>query len=181
MAQRYTDHDLALAKDVLLELKNGRILFQFPPKLVTDNRRGIWNDENLRGTEPIAVFSTSGPREMSLQWTYLVDSGKLWNSVVVSSQVRAIRGYFAQVRTNETTRNLVVKFRYGQHTGGDTMTCRVTDISVKHSETLVGTGKNIYPLRTDVAVELRLWTKGGSGEKLQNIPALADKEKAEWY
>src|SRR4051794_30825544 len=106
MPQLYTKHDEELCAFVLLVL-NGPVEFQFPPRLTSDNRRGTWSEGELRGTEPVAVFSTSGPREMSLSWTYIVDGGK-WTVDKISENIRRVRGYFAEVRKAGTTRNLIV-------------------------------------------------------------------------
>ena len=182
MPMEYTEHDRDLASSIQLQLQSGRIKFQLPPKVNSDSRRGTWAEGELRGTEPFAAFSTSGPREISLAWTYVVDGGA-WTGAKIAEQVRAIRGYFAQVRAVGETRNLVVKFKMWKLGGDEPISCRIVDIDVKPSDTIVGTGDDAYPLKTDIVIGLRLWTKGAAAgaEKVQNINQLNDTETPDWY
>ena len=87
MGQVYTKHDIALREECILRLhlnpgpdesgdKTHSVKFQFPPRILSDNRKGSWKEGDLRGTEPVSVFQTSGPREISLSWCYLVDGSK---------------------------------------------------------------------------------------------------------
>ena len=69
----YAGHDFLLAEECELELPDGELVnFQFPPRILSDNRKGNWNEGDLRGEEPVAVFKNSGPREMTMSWTYIV-------------------------------------------------------------------------------------------------------------
>ena len=89
------------------------------------------------------------------------------------------------------SRNLVCQFRYALYGGkSGTMSARIKSIDVKHSDTIIiptgGFGvllpSKSFPLRTDINVELRLWTKGGpGGEKVQKFDDLYDQLTPEWY
>jgi hypothetical protein len=194
MVQVYTPHDIDLRGECLLRLrldpaatgsKEHVVAFQFPPRILSDNRKGSWEEGDLRGKEPVSVFKTSGPREISLSWTYIVTGGD-WTTESIAKQVHAIRGYFASVRDkDEKSRNLVVDFRY-IHFGNPTkhMSARIKAIDVKHGDTLVfppGNAKEAFPLRTDIVVDLRLWTKGGDSEQTQDLERLFKNLTPEWY
>ncbi len=164
MAMEYTPQDLALCDEVILELRSRRIEFQFPPHILTDNRRGNWVEGKLGGPEPIASFTTSEPREMALSWTYIIDGG-LWRLGRVVTNIRAIRGYFQQFRDAGNNREgLVVKFKMFAHGGETSMSARILNVNVKHGETKViqdafGRSNEVFPLRSDISVDLRLWTQ----------------------
>lgn len=191
MGQVFTQHDIDLRDECLLRLRligkgnDHEVGFQFPPRILSDNRKGSWEEGDLRGKEPVSVFKTSGPREISLSWTYIVD-GKEWTTNKIAKEVHLLRGYFAAVRDkDEKSRNLVVDFRYilfgnpAEH-----MSARIKSIDVKHGDTLVfppGQVSQAFPLRTDINVELRLWTKGGSEEQTQDLARLFVKLTPDWY
>jgi hypothetical protein len=175
MPMEYTIADQKLAENAYIRFSStrerGAILqleLQFPPKILTDNRKADWDEAMLFGVEPIATIQSTGAREISLQVTYIVDGG-VWTTQTVAEEVRKIRGYFSRLRDGLDNRNLVVSFNMWLHGGGDeaAMSCRIKGVSVKHSETQVfprtpGNGapnqwRAAYPLRTDVTIDLRLY------------------------
>ena len=199
MVQIYTRHDVLLREACILKLQQLTndgglreldVEFQFPPKILSDNRKGSWVEGELRGSEPIAVFKTSGPRDITFSWSYIVDrdgdENTKFSTAFIAKQVKLVRGYFASVRAiKERQRNLVVKFKYILFGGTNIMTCRIKSINVKHSDTIICPGNNInnsYPLKTDIIIDLRLWTKGGADkDQTQLLESLRDKLNPEWY
>jgi len=219
MVQVYTEHDIALRENAFLSLRVPRnidefdygdredfeeregpeyddhdvveVKFQFPPRILSDNRKGSWKEGELRGTEPVAVFATSGPREITLSWTYIVtnnDTGTTargFSTSVIARQVKLVRGYFAAVRARkEGARNLIVVFQYGLFGGTKKITARIKSIDVKHGDTIIipgGDAKKAFPLRTDITVDLRLWTKGAPTEGIQDIQGLTTHATPEWF
>jgi len=204
--QVYTPHDIALREQAVLRLTlvgediNGEspthdIKFQFPPKILSDNRKGSWKEGDLRGTEPVSEFETSGPREITLSWTYIVD-GSGFTTADVAKEVHAIRGYFAAVRDiKATSRNLIVDFRYILYGDNNEMSARIKAIDVKHGDTIICPSRQDYvlqnplirldpsqsfPLRTDITVDLRLWTQGGE-TVTQDLDGLRKKLSPAWY
>jgi hypothetical protein len=191
MPMRYAQVDRSLADDVILRfVGGGKVAFQFPPRITSDSRKGNWEERDSQGTEPIAVFRTSGPREISLSWMYIVadsGSGSGWSTTKIAEEVRRVRGYFARVRQPGNDRNLVVKFKMWKLGGDDEMSCRIRSIDVKHSDTIVvpcgDNGPQVqlaYPLRTDITVDLRIWTQGGP-KATQELEGLLPDETPDWY
>lgn len=190
MGQVYTQHDIALRDQCTLTLgvageDTHNVLFQFPPRILSDNRKGSWKEGDLRGTEPIAAFKTSGPREITLSWRYIVDGGQ-FTTLVVADQVHKIRGYFALVRDKSArSRNLIVYFKYILFGGREPISARIKSIDVKHGDTIVspvnGDIQDSFPLVTDISIDLRLWTKGGEDEETQDLETLRDRLTPEWY
>jgi hypothetical protein len=192
----YAAHDLALAKECELELPDGVLVdFQFPPRILSDNRRGNWNEGDVPGSEPVAVYKNSGPREMSLSWVYIVD-GLQWTTEKIASEIKRVRGYFANVlEIDDRQRSLVCGFKYCLYGDQTRFSARIKAIDVKHSDTIVipRIGREVatasingintalaFPLRSEVTVELRLWTQGGASSK-QNLYNLQEKEGPNWY
>lgn len=191
MPSEYTGFDKALRQAVTLRFDNGpRVLFQFPPRITNDNRKGEWKETNQYGTEPSVAFAKSGPREITLTWTYIVDGSKDWTTTTISDQVKIVRGYFARVRNpgGADFRNLVVFFKMWKLGGDKEMTFYIRGIDVKHSDTIVSPCQGnptaaadlAYPLRTDITLDLRLWTRGGP-ESFQDLQRLIQDEEPKWY
>lgn len=185
---RYTEFDLSLISRVeLRQSGQAPVKFQFPPKITSDSRKGEWKEGSLRGFEPVATFDKSGPREMTLTFTYIVDGWK-WTTGVISDQVMDLRRYFARVRENKSDyRGLIVYFKMWYHGGTRAATCRFKGIDVKHSETIVapvGFPERAYPLRTDVTLDLRLWAQGADvdgKQPTQNLSGLDKNTLPGWY
>ncbi len=202
MAMEYTAIDKALAESVLLRFQTvvlGKdvIEFQFPPKITSDNRKGDWQDTELpSGTEPMATYKASGAREMTLTYTYIVDGDK-WPTQRIADNIKRVRGYFAQIMSdqNNPNRNLVVNFKMWLFGSAQPITARIKGVSVKHSDTIVvpcvfGNNQQLitdkaFPLRSDVTIDLRLWTVGivKAGDKpVQEVPGLPIVAwPPEWY
>lgn len=170
-------------------ISDGNIEFQFPPKITNDSRKGSWDEGELRGTEPVAVFSTSGPREMTIRWTYVVD-GNTWTIERITKNIRTLRGYFALVRDDKSSRKaLVVKAQLWciLPSQGQLATGRIKSVDVKYGETMIipkGNAQGSFCLRSDITVEFRLWTKAAAAdgsEKVQDIEGLADRSSPAWF
>ena len=183
MPVSYTGHDLTLREECELELPDGGLVnFQFPPRILTDSRKGNWNEGDMRGDEPVAVYKNSGPREIGLTWTYIVD-GAAWTTNAVAGEIHRVRGYFANVLSeDDRQRSLVCKFKYGLFGSQEAFSARIKSIDVKHGDTIVmpeGDSTLAFPLRSDISVDLRLWTRGGNDK--QSLPSLKDKLTPQWY
>ena len=84
-------------------------------------------------------------------------------------------------------RSLICGFKYGLYGDQSRFSARIKSIDVKHSDTLVmpSDGFNVdttlaFPLRTDVTIDLRLWTKGGAN-KTQDLERLVVELTPAWY
>lgn len=164
----YLQADINLRAKFTVTFDNKELLFQFPPKVPTDNRKGTWSEGELRGTEPIAVFSTSGAREFTLTTTYIVD-GKLWPAEKIHKQLSLIRSYYTGVSKAGTSDPLVVQIKLADIGGKSEMTARIKGVSIKQSETYVGA----FPLRTDLTIDFAIWaqTPALAGQGANGAPA----------
>lgn len=213
----YTNADTQLAKQFQLELRfsapgcdgrrTSRIEFQFPPKVIGDGRKGDWFEQNVRGDEPAAGFTYTGPREITLNWTYVVD-GDQWTVDRITSNIRTLRGYFMFVdkqtpgsdgKLKIDINNMVLKLRMWCIGGSGWMSGRLKSVDVKYGETMIITkgtstpGKHLgadgaFPLRSDISVDLRLWTQGytmvkgkAEGKAIELVDKCQKGITQDWY
>lgn len=152
-----TAHDAFLASKVDFIFKNKglqfvregrgggwRISFQFPPHILSDSRKGNWVEGPLRGDEPVAVFANSGPREITMSWTYIVgargwDNTILYTPSTVAAHCRALRSYFSQTSAQSVTIDdaLVLYFRAWYHTGVEYFSCRILSLDITHKGPII--------------------------------------------
>lgn len=200
MTQHYAQHDKKLINNENLSLQllnpendknflahiDGSLIFQFPPKILSDGRKAQWEEGSVPGREPVAVFSTSGAREFALVITYIVDSTEdkvgTFSPNRISQITHFLRGYYAMGRNTADQRNYVVKFKYIGYGGKDPISCYIRGIDVKHSDTIIlnpDTEIRSFPLRTDITLDMRIWSSADE-ESLQDI-AGTDTLTAAWY
>lgn len=187
MAIRYTPHDRDLSSSFLLKIRSPEgvespVMFQFPPRVVNDSRDGDWKEEPVGPNAPdhIAVYKSGTPRRLTIEWTYIVDGSK-FPATRIHDEVRKLRGYFSNtlVEGGGTFDSLIVMFWAWNIGGKAPMSFRLKSSNIKHGQTLVGSGKDAFPLRTDVAVELKTWAKVGEA---QIAPGQLDISKnTDWY
>lgn len=184
-----------------------QVEFQYAPKVISDSRKGNWDERDAQGTEPIVNYKASTPRYISLQITYF-NEGNLWNCDRIRRNINLIRGYFQRVEDiKNRQRNLLVWLRLWCIGGRDTLTFRMKSCDVKYSETMVAEARTVvgqsgslpasstfntaFPLRTDVTIDLASWTKGAAvlanaaaglfGTKQEIDPAQSEIMPTDWY
>jgi len=194
-----------------LELKTGKVEFQFPPKIVSDGRKGNWKEFPTRQQEPYAVYTVASPRILTIHATWIVEAGSGWPASKIAKQLVNLRGYFMVGWGQD--QDLIGKFRCWQIGGPEQQSCRLVDVNIKYSETLVSPGavtpppssmkgiagsiansiakaasisasaNSTFPLKTDVTIDLRLWSKGGYGGTNIQMPSskLDPKVFPSWY
>ena len=136
------------------------ILFQFPPKILSDNRTGTWDEIELPGSQPISIWKTSGARKWTLEWTYVVGA-RNWSVDQVRNQIVNLRSYY-EAREDLLT-NFIVWFKIWKLGGSSEMTCRLGNIDISHGKALYVPDNNIqmaHPVVTNIKVAMQLWTKG---------------------
>jgi len=209
MAYQLLPADAALAQKVTLKMSvytagkggqsggfatAGQVMFQFPPTIKSDNKMINWMEKDIRNEEPLAIFMGSKPREIDLSWTYIVGvGGKAWSAAAIAKLVKSFRQFFY----NKVGNGLIIHFRAYDvvgKSGGPTATFRAEGISVSHDGPIMNDSSTYYPLRTDLNMKLKFWTKGEPGseqqkaeseEKLTLLDGLKDysflRNNPEWY
>lgn len=173
-------HDRALSRSASLRFGDGtNVLFQYPPKVLGDGRKGTWDEPEVRATEPVAIFAASSPRNIVLQITYIYD-GMQWGCDTIRQQVNNIRGYFQRIKDQNTrNRNLIVYLKLWCIGGLNELSFRMRSCDVKYSETMImeGDSSSAWPLKTDITLDLCVWTKDGN----QSLEGLKDTVPPDWY
>tara|TARA_R110000751_G_scaffold37630_3_gene91038 strand:- start:528 stop:1145 length:618 start_codon:yes stop_codon:yes gene_type:complete len=200
--QNYAPHDLTLIKELTFEfttaikgkdekdkLTQTSFSAQFPPKILTDSRKGNWVESEIPGREPAAVYKNSSAREFAMQFTYIIDGGQ-WTSRRIADLTHQARGYFARVRDDSDQRNLIVYLKYIGYGGVKPQSCYIRGIDVKHSDNIILDSTNIvgplredesrhgssFPLRTDITFDMRMWNIA----ETQDVEGVIEVEP-EWY
>lgn len=167
MTMEYTSHDALIRSGFTLSTKLGNVEFQFPPKVMSDERHGDWHEHAVRGVEPIAIYAGVRPRILNAIITYIVD-GNYWNVKRITQQLHILRGYYL-LPESKSDSWLVAKVQIWSIGGEEPMTCRLKATNVKYSETLVSSGNEVFPLRTTVSIDMALWSMGGGTSTEQKM------------
>jgi len=202
MTWQYTPADKALNDAFLFRLpepkgpmsgsaggkyKGGLIEFQFPPKIVSDSRKGTWEEHDVVGNEATAAYTLTGSRIISINWSYVVDGGH-WTVDRITQIVRTLRSYFVEGRqAGSKNTNLVIYVKFWAIGGPEEMSARMRSVDIKYGETLIMPTLNTeqaFPLRTDINVDMRIWTKGvhegGTADVLVDIDEVRSITRG-WY
>lgn len=186
-----TSSDTDALKNVVIEfnIPNGKgdfvrqdVKLQFAPKVTSDNRRGNWDEREIWGVEPLAIYKGSSARNITLQLTYIND-GDQWTCSTIREQVNLIRGYYMRAAgAGVQGKAMVIRLKLWCIGGKDLMTFRMRSCDVKYSETMVTDSTptliglyNYFPLRTDITLDLASWTQKQEVEfarLAQNAPAV---------
>ena len=182
MAFTIMEIDRSLAGSVMMEMTGGRrpagrVQFQVPATIRSDNKEAKYKEKDAKNVEPIAMFAGSGPREIALDWTYIVTGAKNWDTASIAEKVKKVRGYFYATMAGtigaNNANNLVIKFRayHVVGNGNGWWSFRGMGINVKHGDTIIRDNNGQYPLRTDLSMKLKLWSQGETkdGEPMVKI------------
>ena len=157
------------------------VKFQFAPKVTSDNRRGSWEEKDVWGSEPLAYFKASSPRNIGLQITYILD-GEEWTCETIKQQIKLIRGYFQRGAegSRAQAKSMVVKLKLWCIGGSDSLTFRMRSCDVKYSDTMIANGydtSSLFALRTDITLDLASWTAalGGVAGEFRQIGNAGDE------
>ena len=172
------------------------IQFQFPPLVKSDNKHIEWDEADVRNIEPLVMFKGSKPREISLEWCYVVtgsstQGNKTFTAQNVAKLIKTIRQYFYATMFSEYKQTaMVILFRAYEAIGSkDAQTqlfsFRSTGVDVKYSDTLINDNGYIFPLRTDISMKLCLLSnlEDKNGKPMMKLPWLVSAQKLtlDWY
>lgn len=99
MAISVIEHDKSLCNNgLLLNIQGRNVIFQFPPHIADDSRRGEWraNDTTMYAGERPYTYAGGEPRTVTLHWHYILDDIE-WTGARIHSQLKLLRGYFVNV------------------------------------------------------------------------------------
>ena len=173
---------------------NGRryinIHFQFPPKMTSDGRKSKWVEEELTDDEPTYAFEFSGPREMNLNFSYVVESSDIydpnaWTVQRITHYIRSLRGYPIAGKKagsggdGHAHENLIAYFKLWAIGGSHTQSIRIKAVDVKYGDSLIvpeGDPHLAFPLRADLSLNIGIWTPGmgeaGSDDHIERVRGL---------
>jgi hypothetical protein len=182
MAANLLSTDTNLANRVVFKIGTdagdaNTIKFQFPPKILSDNRSGTWIEAEIPGDQPVQIWKTSGARKFVLEWTYIIGVNN-WSTEKVRGEIIKLRNYYTRKGPTATADDLIVFFKMWKFGGDKEMTCRLGAINVSHGKALYipndgsePTNDQLdraHPVVTNIKVDMQLWTRGNATEAETN-------------
>jgi hypothetical protein len=166
MADTLSEMDTKLSSGVEFIIGDpelAKIIFQFPPKILTDNRTGSWDEVELMGDQPVSIYKGSGARKFTLEWVYVIGAAG-WDTNKVREQITTLRSYYTK-SSNSLLKGFIVKFKMWKFGGNNPMTCRLGNIDISHGKALFVQDGDItmaHPVITTIKVAMQPWINGGS-------------------
>ncbi len=148
------------------------VVFQFPPKIVSDGRQGAWKEEAAAANtgDLMALYQGAEPRIMTMEWKYVVGFDS-WTIDKVKTELKHLRGYFRNPFDATGQGPLIILLQVWKIGGDAPMSFRMKAVNVKHGPTMVGNSNgDIFPLLTEIAIELKSWPKIGDTEPVETVP-----------
>jgi hypothetical protein len=181
MIMIYTAFDIDLRQRLTMRYPNGVAQeFQFPPLVNTDMMSGEFTKSGppAPGIYPIYVYGGPNERVIGLETSYVIEGGE-WSLNKVRTEVQKYRAFFFELKAVAGNDKSIKSKIYDIGTGKEG-TFFIRSLSINHGNSLIKSGGQVYPLKTDVKFELVYWLQNpteGKGNAKDNIP-LYPKE---WY
>lgn len=189
-----TDYDRGLVEGVNIEITGpvpafgfnyqAKIPVQFPPKIVSDSKDGVWTLDPVNKWEPLAIFMGANARRVSLQLVYVVtghtQGGVTWSAERVAKVVRDLRSIFYAPAEGEAP---AYQLRIYNHIPEDDkqLTFRTISVSEKPGDAVITDNTGTYALKTEVSMELEMWTNIATDKDQHGYPNLVAAPKPIWY
>ena len=156
---------------------------QFPPRVKTKSKSGIWKEKYKKLYEPLVVWMGADATMISLELTYVVMGGKTWNVPTIAKCVHTVMGYFYRGFQNDQGAPLVRIRLYEIAPMSEKMsTWRMKNANVTYSDELVIDGGKTYPQITTITMELAMFTQmKGQQRTFQKVAFAPEFPKKEWY
>lgn len=178
----------ASSKRLVVPTEVGKIKFQYPPRLVSDNKTSNWKESKKSlAWEPIAFWESSQARKVTIEITYIVTGGE-WSTNNIANITREFkRIHYGNLggEGNAVSTILVMDINLfgsliGPSGNGDTAKFRVGSTDIKYSDTIVvGRNSNLsWPLKTTITMSGWLVTRVGEKQNLINVKA---QPIPEWF
>jgi hypothetical protein len=152
-----------------------RVPIQFPPHVIDDTKSANWTEEPIATFEPLAIWTGSLPRKISVELTYIV-TGKSFSTLSIPIICQNFKAYF--YRSIQSTTIPIVKMKIYNHMTSPGSTWRLLDVGISHGETIINDGSGTFPLLTKIKFGAALVTNIDGKMKLQNLPK---KPLSSWY
>lgn len=170
--------------------------FQFPPRVTADSKNSNWREREVITYEPIAIFMGSGPRNINIEFEYVV-TGEQWSGEKITRIAQAVKSYFYRSVQNTVRFSgdeegaigpaITIRKLYGAVYGGASTvnsTWRLLQVDVSYSDTLVFEAQSYWPLKTKISMSCASYTQiGGFNEdpKMGAASNLEEFPRPSWY
>lgn len=156
----------------------GRLLLQFPPKILSDSKSANWEEKPLASFEPLSMWMGAAARKITMEITYVV-SGDSFSTAQIAFYTKKVKAYFYRGLDKGANDIPIVKLKFYDHVGTQSPAdFRLLDVNITHGETIIKDSKGVFPLLTKINISAALVTQA---EGKQHISKLRDKPPQDWY
>lgn len=183
----------------------GRLLLQFPPKIISDGKSADWKEEPRASYEPLVIWQGASARRITIELTYIIDGG-IFNAAMVALLTKKIKGYF--YRDIQSTGGIIqiplLMLQFYDHVGKKQAAAfRMLDVGITHGDTIIRDAGNFrvgapnsasglpikvsgeqflgtFPLLTKITMNCALVTRVGN-QQLEKNPFLIRDPIQDWY
>lgn len=154
--------------------------FQFPPRVLTDGKVTNWHSVDAKSYEPIKIFMGAESRRFTLSFEYVATGSGDFTAFNIANILRGIKAYAYDEAGNKSKARVRVYNIIGET---EPAPCRIMSISISHGEEIVENNGGIFPLHTQVSIDLELSTQIADfeGEEPKIIGEEAPFPKFEWF
>ncbi len=149
-----TQFDQKLITKISFVLNNnqGKIDFQFVPRITSESNNSLWHEENMAAIEPLKTVMSAGGRKINMEWEYLATDG-VWDCARVGNTLRKLKSYFFEFKQKPYP-VAIIKYT---HVIPENINFRIADVNISYSNEIVE-NNGFHPLHTKVVVSLEMAT-----------------------
>jgi hypothetical protein len=149
---------------------------QFPPRITSDSKSAIWQENDKGSFEPLLVFFGSHARKVTIEVVYIADGN--FTTEDIANATKTVKAYFyAGIQDNDPVP--VVKIVFYNHMDKELPAdFRLIDVNITHEGAIITDGSGSFPLVTKMTITAALITQVNSS---QEIPDLQKTPPPQWY
>lgn len=140
-----TQHDTDLVQSFVMQYPpNGKgpfQLFQFPPKITSNNMSGDFSElgdgQKTPGIYPAYAYGGPNERSWTCETTYIIEGGGFWNNARVKQEVQKYRQYYFTLRKFFDDQTALIYFNMWGLGGQEYGHAFMRNLSIKHSSTMI--------------------------------------------
>jgi len=158
-------YDSDAASSFYLDVAGAVIDLQFPPKIMSENKRTQWQEDMQMGVEEFATYRGSWAKQLQIELNFVV-WGK-WTQEKIRTTIRDVKKIL-YTPGGESTYGPKLPFitiggwKVIPGAGGVKQKFRLMGVNIVYSREYVGSGNDYWPLHTKLDMTCKLLTVVGA-------------------